>query len=384
MAARRPCRGERGVARRDLQRIHPDDPVGDAVEPNHLLGEHGRVAAVPSVGEDDDDRAPRHAALTPGVVELAEPLAETGTTAPVDDPRRRLTEGDVRVAARKLAGDAREPGTERERLDLLAPGHGGVDEPQQRPRVRLHRSADVEQQHQPPVARARFAPVTAERLATRLHRRPHRAPQVGAGGTSAAGGETARLAGRADEAQAGHQLLGLVQLLVRVVGEVLVPQHLGGAEPQLDRLLVGSLGGVGFVVGVVGGVVVDGERDVHRFLGRHVLAHRLAALPEHLERPVVGLVVLRAAHERGPTGPVRVVAIVDPGGDERFGERDRRAHRNGQAGAAQEPRERHGDLAGVGGRVDVVLGGPGHVQPGRRPRSNACFTMSATPCCSTR
>ena len=43
---RRHAARERGVARRDLQRVDPDHSVGDAVEPNHLLGEHSGVAAV--------------------------------------------------------------------------------------------------------------------------------------------------------------------------------------------------------------------------------------------------------------------------------------------------------------------------------------------------
>ena len=162
-------RRERRVAGRDLQRVDPDHPVGDAVEPHHLLGEHGRVAAVPAVGQDDDDRAPRHATLAPVVVELRGARHRGGcrrsqSTTRVDVWRRAI----VGVADRELAGDAREPGAERERLDLLASGDGGVHEPQQRPRVRLHRSADVEQQHEPAVAGGRFAPVAPDRLAARL------------------------------------------------------------------------------------------------------------------------------------------------------------------------------------------------------------------------
>ena len=231
---------------------------------------------------------------------------------------------------RELAGDAGQPGAERERLDLLASGDGGVDEPQQRPRVRLHRSADVEQEHEPAVAGGRVRASGAGSA-----RRPTSSPPAPCGAGRVVPCAPCCAARRRDSRgeptsrRRDISCCASISSCVGVVGEVLVPQHLGGAEAQLDRLVVGRLGGVGFVVRVV---AVSSSTASVMCIGSSagaVLARRLATLPEHLERPVVDLVVLGAAHERRPAGPVRVVAVVDPGRDERFGEGDRRAHRDG-------------------------------------------------------
>src|SRR6266540_942300 len=61
--------GQRGVARRDLQRVDPHDVEGHSLQAAHLLGEHVGVAAVPAIAEDDDDRAAGHSAYAPFVVE---------------------------------------------------------------------------------------------------------------------------------------------------------------------------------------------------------------------------------------------------------------------------------------------------------------------------
>ena len=89
-----------------------------------------------------------------------------------------LLEGEVGVAAVQLLGDAGEPGAERERLDPLTTGDRGVDESQHRPGVRLHRTADVEQQHQAAQAIAGLAPVPADRLTTGPDRAAQRLAQV--------------------------------------------------------------------------------------------------------------------------------------------------------------------------------------------------------------
>ena len=106
------------------------------------------------------------------------------------------------------------------------------------------------------------SPPTCIAARTVRRRSGRRRPPLAAGQATRLGGATRRDAGGVISCCAS------IELLVGVVGEVLVPEHLGGAEAQLDRLLVGRFGGVGFVAGVVGGVVVDGERDVQRFLGR--------------------------------------------------------------------------------------------------------------------
>ena len=239
--------GQRRVAGRDLQRVDPDDAVGDAVQALHRLGEVVRIAAVPAVGEDHDDGAAGHAAHAPLLVEAAQPVAEPGAARPVDDPLGRLAERHVGVARAELAGDAGEAGAEGERLDPPAPGDGCLDEPQQRPGVRLHRAADVEQQHEAAVARRRPPEVAVDRLALGAQRGADRAPQVGAGRAPRRRAHPQRAARRADEPHARHQPVGLGELGVVVGREVLVPQHLGGAEAQLDGRVVARRRGVGLV-----------------------------------------------------------------------------------------------------------------------------------------
>ena len=59
--------GERLVGRVLLERVEPDDAVGEAVETGHLLAEELGVADLEAVGAEDDDRASRE----PGVAVLA-------------------------------------------------------------------------------------------------------------------------------------------------------------------------------------------------------------------------------------------------------------------------------------------------------------------------
>ena len=125
--------GQRRVAGRDLQRVDPDQPVGDALQALHLLGEEVGVTAVPAVGHDHDDRVAGQPAHAPLVVERAQPDAEPRPAAPVGDAGAGRPQRDVGIAAGELAGDPGQAGAERERLDLLSAGDGGVDEAQQRP-----------------------------------------------------------------------------------------------------------------------------------------------------------------------------------------------------------------------------------------------------------
>src|SRR5215212_11021627 len=76
--------GERGghprreglVAGSALQRVDPDDPVGETTQAPHLLGEDVHVSPVPAVGEDHHYGAPGHPALAPAVHELLHGVAE--------------------------------------------------------------------------------------------------------------------------------------------------------------------------------------------------------------------------------------------------------------------------------------------------------------------
>ena len=119
----------------------------DSRQPRHLLLQHGWLAAVPAVGEQDDDSPTSHAAHSPGVVELAKVLAETSATRPVDNARGRSVYRGVGIPRGELARDAREPRAQREGLHAPATHHCGMEEARKRTRVWLHRSTDVEQEH---------------------------------------------------------------------------------------------------------------------------------------------------------------------------------------------------------------------------------------------
>ena len=99
-----------------------------------------------------------------------------------------LAQGGVGIVGGQLAGDARDPGPEREHLDLAAPatGHRRVGEAGERAGVRLHRPAHVEEQDEPagPLARldrgrsSTSPPVRSDR---RTVRRRSSSPRAAAG-----------------------------------------------------------------------------------------------------------------------------------------------------------------------------------------------------------
>ena len=143
MAARMPA-GERLVAGRAGQRVEPDEPVAVPPEAGRLGRDEGRVAAVPAVGHDDHDAGRAERPARPVVVEVAEPLADARPAGPVvdavGDPRQR----PVPVAVAQEPGHPGQARPEHERLgpDLDRRGQR-LDEPQQQPRVALHRARDV-------------------------------------------------------------------------------------------------------------------------------------------------------------------------------------------------------------------------------------------------
>src|SRR6476469_8620303 len=75
--------GDRGEAVLASVWVDPDDAVREAGESLHLLAEQLRVAALPAVAGDDDDRAPGRPTLAPEVEEGAQRLAKAGAAAPV-------------------------------------------------------------------------------------------------------------------------------------------------------------------------------------------------------------------------------------------------------------------------------------------------------------
>src|SRR5215207_1203435 len=92
-----PCR-KRFVAWGGFEGVDPDDPVGQAGQALHLLGQHGHVSPVPAVGEDHDDGAARHAPLPPAVDELLDRIPQPRSAGDVLYRICRLPECPVRVA----------------------------------------------------------------------------------------------------------------------------------------------------------------------------------------------------------------------------------------------------------------------------------------------
>ena len=121
-AARRPCRAP--AARSPARALSGFSQITRCAERRRRAisrGELVGVAAVPAVGQDDDDRA---AADAPAVlaVERAQRLADARAARPVDDGAGGARQRAVGIAAGELARDARQPRAERERLDAAARG----------------------------------------------------------------------------------------------------------------------------------------------------------------------------------------------------------------------------------------------------------------------
>ncbi len=138
--------GERLVARRPGERVEPDEPVAVAAKARRLGRDERRIAAVPAVRHDDDDAARPQRPARPPQVELAERLADSRPARPVADRLGDAGEGAVPVAVAEQPRDAGELRPEHERLSLdRGRRRERLDEPQQQPRVALHRPGDVAQ-----------------------------------------------------------------------------------------------------------------------------------------------------------------------------------------------------------------------------------------------
>ncbi len=111
--------------------IHPDDPVAEARQGFHGVGEHLGISTVEPVGADHDDPASGEAA--PGVVahEGGEAVADPGSSVPVEDLGGGLGHRLVGATAIKLPGDAGEAGAEAEHLDATSGAPCGVGELEQ-------------------------------------------------------------------------------------------------------------------------------------------------------------------------------------------------------------------------------------------------------------
>src|SRR5678816_2388806 len=74
---------QRLVSGRTKQRVQPDQPRAAASKPGELLREQLRIATIPSIGNDEDDRTVTHDAACPRRVEPTQRLADARAATPV-------------------------------------------------------------------------------------------------------------------------------------------------------------------------------------------------------------------------------------------------------------------------------------------------------------
>ena len=125
--------------------------------------EQRRVGAFPAVGHDDDHRTPRQSPPAVGVQEGLDRGADPGTARGVR--RQRQGPGDRRFAppAAERFGHRMQLGGEHVGMGAR-PQDGRVQHPQVDPRVRLHGTRDVGQQHDLPRRRAATSATQPDRV----------------------------------------------------------------------------------------------------------------------------------------------------------------------------------------------------------------------------
>src|SRR5439155_18638252 len=108
------------------ERIEPDEPVTGPGERRHLARELGGIVALPSVGDDDDDRPTPNRTSHPAAVELVQARADARPTAPVHDLYRHPSKRGIRIAHAQFTGDARQPSAEDEHFHRRSRACEGV------------------------------------------------------------------------------------------------------------------------------------------------------------------------------------------------------------------------------------------------------------------
>ncbi len=408
--------GQRLVAGRAGQWVEPDEAVAVAPEARGLGRDERRVAAVPAVRHDDDDPRRPQRAPRPLLVERPERLADPRAAGPVVDRVGDPGERAIAVAVAEQPRDAGEPRPEHERLrPHLGRGRQRLDEPQQQPRVALHRARDVAQDHE----RAWLADLASPDPRDELAAGPEVAPEHRAR-RQATAVRMELVAARPPAFQARHeqvdQALRLAQLGRRHPVELAVAQDLalrvrvGRDDDALDRCLVVGVVAVGrdrraALVGTHLGVLVAGlgrSRAGHLLLvGRGVLARqrrrsevarqpRTAPAPPAIEGGVIGRPVVAPPDEDRGAGRADLLAVGDvdqgqgtgevhrrtevdrqPSRPERASEPDRLAE---QPPAVDLGSERGADDRGIGrvGHAGAIVVGPVSRRPPPRTGSVAC------------
>ena len=109
-----------------------------------------RIAALPAVRDDHDDRPARHAAAAVAVVELLQRVADPRPARPIWRGGRGALDRAVGTARRERSRDPGQARREDERLGARPRAGGAGEKLQVGARVRLHRPGDVAEHHQPP------------------------------------------------------------------------------------------------------------------------------------------------------------------------------------------------------------------------------------------
>lgn len=167
------------VAGAGFERIDPDELVRKSVETFHRRRHGFWITSVPSVGEHHDDCPSGHTSDAPLAHEAVDRIAESGPARPVLDHPGCGGDSHLGVSRRQLAGDAGEAGAEREHLHRSATGNCCVSKSDQDPGIAFHRTADVEQQHEPTGLVTGFGCGELDWFAGTTHGGTDRATQIG-------------------------------------------------------------------------------------------------------------------------------------------------------------------------------------------------------------
>src|SRR5258708_7891974 len=174
---RRHAACQRLVSLRAQEGVEPDQSVGRTPEVDELGREPCRISSVPSIADDDHHRAVSQHAPGPMAVEIGQRLADAGASTEIVDALAHGLEAAIEVSIAKQSSDPRKSRREYEGFHIL-PARDSVREDHQQPRVALHRTAHVADQHQRPSAYPRPAVEQAHQLAARPDRMACGAPKI--------------------------------------------------------------------------------------------------------------------------------------------------------------------------------------------------------------
>src|ERR1035438_4640981 len=108
--------GQRLILRALGPRVYPDDAMSHPGKPLHLRAEQRRIAGVPPVGDDDDNRAAGQPGAPAGVVEFLDRTTAAGAAQPVGRSLAGPPQGEFRAGMRERGGEPGQPGGKGEYL----------------------------------------------------------------------------------------------------------------------------------------------------------------------------------------------------------------------------------------------------------------------------